>query len=400
MNSNNGRVCYGLMSLPMWAVMLAQFFSAFGDNVLFVVAIGLLKAHAQQSLTPWLQEAFVIAFILLAPFVGPFADSLPKGRAMFLANLVKLLGTLFVLAGGHTLIGYLVVGVGAAMYSPAKYGILGQMVLPEQLVRANGMLEGSTIAAILLGVVAGGWLADHAMASALMAVVGTYLLAALINLLIPRLVPEHPLEHINPLAMVAEFGRALVQLARDRDTRFSLIGTSVFWGSGATLRLLLFAWVPVALGVSNNETPSMLMGALSVGIVFGAVLAGALVHLHSVNRALLGGVLLGPLVLLLNGITQIPHAALVMAMVGICGGFFVIPLNALLQKRGHELVGVGHALAIQNFWDNLGMLLLVGLYMASSKAGMGVGGSVALFGAVILVGLTSLAVWRRRSGKA
>ncbi len=400
MNSNNQRVCYGLMSLPMWAVMLAQFFSAFGDNVLFVVAIGLLKAHAQQSLTPWLQEAFVIAFILLAPFVGPFADSLPKGRAMFMANTVKLLGTVFILAGGHTLVGYLVVGVGAAMYSPAKYGILGQMVLPDQLVRANGMLEGSTIAAILLGVVAGGWLADHAMSYALLAVVGTYLLAALINLLIPRLAPEHPLEKINPLTMVGEFGRALVQLARDRDTRFSLIGTSVFWGSGATLRLLLFAWVPVALGVSNNETPSMLMGALSVGIVFGAVLAGALVHLHNINRALLGGVLLGPLVLLLNGITQIPHAALAMALVGICGGFFVIPLNALLQKRGHELVGVGHALAIQNFWDNLGMLLLVGLYMGSSKAGMSVEGSVALFGGVIMVGLTSLAVWRRRSTQA
>lgn len=390
--TDNGH--YSLLSLPMWAVLVAQFFSALADNALFVAAIALLKSGPQQTLVPWLQEAFVIAYIVLAPFVGPFADTLPKGRAMLVANSVKLGGAIFILAGGNILLGYLLVGAGAAMYSPAKYGILTQLFTSDKLVRANGMLEGSTIVAILAGVIIGGWLADQSLQWAFVAVVVFYLIAALANLLIPRLVPEHPLTHFSPLAMLRDFKTAMGQLLRHPDTRFSIIGTGVFWGTGATLRLILFAWVPVALATNDNQTPSMLMGALSVGIVVGAVLAGMLVKLQTANRALVGGLLIGPVVLLLHSISSLPAAALLMALIGLCGGFFVIPLNALLQERGHEMVGAGHALAIQNFWENLGILAFVGLYMASGNIGLDVNGSVSLFGGVVLFSLLGLAVWR------
>ena len=384
-----------LLSLPMGAVLLAQFFSAFGDNALLIAAIALVKAQGRPDWIPLLQACFVIPFILLAPFVGALADAFPKGRVMLLANGLKLAGAASLAAGLNPLFCYGLAGVGAAAYSPAKYGILSQLFRPEKLVRANGLLEGSTIVAILLGVMVGGWLADQSLNAAFAGAVGVYALAAAINLLIPRLRPEHPLERFDAAGLLREFFAAVASLWRLPDTRFSLIGTSLFWGTGSTLRLALFAWVPVALGIANNQLPANLMGVVSVGIVLGATLAGLLVRLESVDRALAGGLLLGPLVMLLAWQGGLVPAAALLAGIGLAGGFFVVPLNALLQERGHRSVGAGHALAVQNLWENLAMLGFVGAY--ALLEGLPVVGVVTGFGAAVLAGVAVLAAYRLRA---
>jgi LPLT family lysophospholipid transporter-like MFS transporter len=283
-----------LLSLPMGAVLLAQYFSAFGDNALLITAIALVKSEGHPGWIPLLQACFVIPFILLAPFVGALADAFPKGRVMLFANGLKLAGAAALAAGLNPLVCYGAAGVGAAAYSPAKYGILSQLFGPEKLVKANGMLEGSTIVAILLGVVVVGWLADLSLAHAFAGVMGMYALAAAINLLIPRLPPEHPLDRFDAAGLLREFIVSVKSLWRNNDARFSLIGTSLFWGTGSTLRLALFAWVPVALGIANNQMPANLMGVVSIGIVLGAALAGLLVRLETVNRALRAACCWGP----------------------------------------------------------------------------------------------------------
>jgi LPLT family lysophospholipid transporter-like MFS transporter len=380
----------------MLAVLLAQFLSAFGDNALLITAIGLVKTQGHADWIPLLQACFVIPFILLAPFVGALADAFPKGRVMLLANGLKLAAAALMAAGLDPLFCYGLAGLGAAAYSPAKYGILSQMFGAERLVKANGLLEGSTIVAILLGVLAGGWLADHGMGNAFAGVIGVYALAAAINLLIPRLPPEHPLRSFDGTGLLREFLAGLRGLWRDRDARFSLLGTSMFWGTGSTLRLLLFAWVPAALGLAGNQMPANLMGVVSIGIVVGAGLAGALVRLEQVDRALLGGLLLGPLVLLFALQTALLPAALTLAAIGAAGGFFVVPLNALLQERGHLSIGAGRALAVQNLWENLAMLGFVGAY--ALLEGLPVIELAMGFGVVVLLAIAALA-WTRRAAR-
>ncbi len=387
-----------LLSLGMLALLLAQFLSALADNAVLIAAIAIAKSQGMPGRVPMLQEAFVLPFIALAPFAGPLADGFAKGRVMLAANLLKLAGAGAMALGADPLLAYGLIGIGATTYSPAKYGILSQMFGPARLVRANGMLEGSTIVAILLGVLLGGWLADRSLAWAFGGVLGCYAGATAANLLIPRLPAENAAADFRPGHLVRRFGRALRTLYADADARFSLLGTSVFWGSGTTLRLVLFAWVPVALLLDDNGTPAQLMGVLSIGIVGGAAAAGIWVSLARVNRALLGGVLLGPLIIAMAAVTTFKAAAPVMAAIGVCGGLFVVPLNALLQERGHRSVGAGSALAVQNFSENVTMLLFVGAYSLAGRAGAGVVSIVLGFGSALLLAVLAIAALRLRPG--
>jgi LPLT family lysophospholipid transporter-like MFS transporter len=381
--------------LAMPSVLIAQFLSALADNALLFVAIALVRSqHHPEEWVPLLQEFFVLAYVLLAPFAGPFADALPKGRAMMLANGLKLTGAGAMLAGFHPLLAYGMVGVGAAAYSPAKYGILSELVAPEQLVKANSLMEGSTIVAILVGVGAGGWLADQSIPLALWAVAGCYFTAMLVNALIPRLAPAHPEHDLKPWNLVREFLETTWVLVKDRDVRFSLACTSVFWGSGATLRLLLVAWVPVALAIQDTSTPASLNGAVAIGIAVGAGLASTLIKLETVNRALIPGLLLGPMILWMANAHSLWGAVSLLVLVGLCGGLFVVPLNALLQERGHVTVGAGHAVAVQNLFENLAMLGMIGLYTLTIRAGLNPIDAAMAFGAAILFGLFPIA-WSR-----
>jgi len=378
------------------AVLTAQFLSALADNALLFGAIALLKAAGAPAWhTPLLQEFFLLAYIGLAPFVGHLADAFPKGRVMLVSNALKLAGAGAMLLGAHPLLAYGLVGVGAAAYSPAKYGILSELVTPDKLVKANGLLEGSTIAAILLGVVLGGYLADQGGLLAVGVTVGLYVLAALANLRIPALAPTAG-KLRSPVALVREFGGAMRALMKDPDGRFSLLGTSIFWGTGSTLRFLLVAWVPVALGILDTSTPANLSGAVAVGIALGAAAAASFVSLDKVNRALPAGLALGVLIMAFANVTSLPVAIALLVVIGACGGFYVVPLNALLQERGQEKAGAGSAIAVQNFFENLVMLVMVGAYTVMTHAGLPPVGMAMTFGGVVLAGIGVVALGRLR----
>lgn len=381
----------------MIAVLIAQFVSALADNALLFAAIALLKSQSAPNWQiPMLQEFFVIAFILLAPFVGPFADGFAKGRVMLVANCIKLIGATAMFLQVPPLLAYGLVGIGAAAYSPAKYGILSELVPIDKLVKANGLIEGSTIVAILLGAVLGGKLADTSTDIALISVCGCYLLAAIANTFIPKLPVARPDAKLQPSKLIKEFSAALKTLAFNQDARFSLIGSSIFWGAGATLRLLLVAWVPVALGNNDMSMPANLSGVVAIGIAVGAALAANLVTLKNINRVLPAGLLIGVFIMLFAHTSSLIVAIILLILVGAAGGFYVVPLNALLQERGHETVGAGNAVAVQNFFENFCMLTLIGFYISMQKNNVPMTTTAIIFGGVILISIGILSFKRLR----
>lgn len=381
----------------MLAVLLAQFLSALADNALLFAALALMKQELYPAWTdPVLQEFFVGAVIVLVPFSGPLADSWPKSHVMLLSNGLKLLGALGILLGVNPFLAYGMVGVGAATYAPAKYGILSELTGADRLVQANGLMESSTIAAILIGAVVGGTLSDWSVRGALTVVAACYALAALANLFIPRIAPAHGLARLSVPSMLRDFSHALRSLYAVVDARFSVAGTSLFWGAGSTMRFLLIAWTPIALGITNNREPAYLSALVAVGIVAGAALAGKFVTLAKVNRALAGGVLLGVAVCALSVTTNLNVAYSVLLVVGASGGFLVVPLNALLQAKGQESVGAGHAVAVQNGLENLAMLVMLGLYAALSRSGLSVQTLAAGFGGTLSLAIASLWWYRVR----
>jgi len=378
-------------------VLGSQFFSALADNALLFGAIALVRQDAFPAWSiPVLQEFFVIAFIVLAPFAGVFADGFAKGRVMLWSNGLKMLGAAAMLLGLSPFAAYGVVGVGAALYSPAKYGILSDIVSSERLIAANGMMEGSTIVAILFGVLAGGKLADVSVAAAIGTVIALYVLAGALNYFVPVIRPAHPFErHALPNAF-RNFRHALARLWGNRDARHSVFGTSLFWGVGATMRFLLVAWVPYALHITSNALPAYLNGATALGIVVGAAVAPRVLRMHTAFKSIRAGVLLGGVIALLGTVTAIWQAYVLVALVGALGGFFVVPLNALLQERGHRLVGTGSAVAVQNFAENGMMLLMVGAYTALQRGGFSPVSTAMLFGCSFTVLCLWLALsWRQ-----
>lgn len=384
-----------LMSRGMIAVIIAQFFSAFGDNALLFATLAVLKSQFYPDWSqPVLQMLFVAAYILLAPFVGQVADSMAKGRVMMLANSLKLLGALVICFGVNPFLGYTLVGAGAAAYSPAKYGILGEITHGEKLVKANGLMEGSTIAAILLGSVAGGMLADWHLLAALGICALTYGIAVVANLFIPKLRAARPGQSWQLGMMARSFFSAAALLWRDAETRFSLLGTSLFWGAGVTLRFLLVLWVPVALGISDNTTPTTLNAMVAIGIVIGAAAAAKLVTLETVRRCMPAGVLIGVMVVVFALQHSLLNAYLVLMLIGALGGFFVVPLNALLQARGKESVGSGNAIAVQNLGENSAMLIMLGLYTLAIKAGAPAVATGVGFGVLFALAIALLWLWR------
>ena len=387
-----------LWSRGMVAVLVAQFLSAMADNALLFGALALLRLDRYPAWTdPLLQEFFVGAYIVLAPFVGPFADALPKGRVMLMANGLKLLGALGMCVGFNPFLAYGLVGAGAAAYSPAKYGILSELVAPQLLIKANGLMESSTIAAILAGAIAGGTLADWNVWGGLAIVTACYATAVGANLLIPRVAVAHPLGRVSLGGILRDFAAAVKVLVRTPDTRFSMTGTSLFWGTGSTMRFLLVAWVPVALGITSNSMPAYLNAMVAVGIVIGAALAAKFISLDRADRVLPAGVLIGVGVCLLAGTTHVSAAFVVMTLVGACGGYFIVPLNALLQESGHRSVGAGHAIAVQNLAENGVMLLMIGLYTLAAHAGIPIVHIAAVFGVALSLAIAALWLHRARS---
>ncbi|EHC9608723.1 lysophospholipid transporter LplT [Salmonella enterica subsp. enterica serovar Muenchen] len=395
--SESVRTNTSIWSKGMLSVIVAQFLSAFGDNALLFATLALLKAQFYPDWSqPVLQMVFVGAYILFAPFVGQIADSFAKGRVMMVANGLKLAGAAGICLGVNPFVGYTLVGIGAAAYSPAKYGILGELTTGDKLVKANGLMEASTIAAILLGSVAGGVLADWHVIAALVACALAYAGAVAANLFIPKLVAARPGQSWRLSAMTRSFFSACVVLWRNGETRFSLVGTGLFWGAGVTLRFLLVLWVPVALGITDNATPTYLNAMVAVGIVVGAGAAAKLVTLETVSRCMPAGILIGVVVAILSLQHALLPAYALLLLIGMLGGFFVVPLNALLQESGKKSVGAGNAIAVQNLGENSAMLLMLGLYSLAVLVGVpavaiGIG-----FGVLFALAIAALWIWQRR----
>ncbi|EJH8955521.1 lysophospholipid transporter LplT [Salmonella enterica] len=395
--SESVRTNTSIWSKGMLSVIVAQFLSAFGDNALLFATLALLKAQFYPDWSqPVLQMVFVGAYILFAPFVGQIADSFAKGRVMMVANGLKLAGAAGICLGVNPFVGYTLVGIGAVAYSPAKYGILGELTTGDKLVKANGLMEASTIAAILLGSVAGGVLADWHVIAALVVCALAYAGAVAANLFIPKLVAARPGQSWRLSAMTRSFFSACVVLWRNGETRFSLVGTGLFWGAGVTLRFLLVLWVPVALGITDNATPTYLNAMVAVGIVVGAGAAAKLVTLETVSRCMPAGILIGVVVAILSLQHALLPAYALLLLIGMLGGFFVVPLNALLQERGKKSVGAGNAIAVQNLGENSAMLLMLGLYSLAVLVGVpavaiGIG-----FGVLFALAIAALWIWQRR----
>jgi LPLT family lysophospholipid transporter-like MFS transporter len=398
------------LNRPFYIILLAQFLSALADNALLFAAIGLLVFFsAPEWHSPLLQTVFVIAYIVLAPLVGPFADALPKGRVMFIANAVKFIGCLAMLLGMTPLAAYALVGIGAAMYSPAKYGILTELLPPEKLVIANSWMEGTTVAAIVLGAIIGGALINPQLAEkiligmnmgamliapkfAIVAITSLYLGAAFINLFIARLPIDHKLPSKSPLFVLHDFLHSFRLLWRDPLGQVSLAVTTLFWGVGATLRLLIIEWASLNLKYSLSQA-TQLTAATALGIALGSILAGKYVRLEHAIRTLPAGILLGMVPIALIWVESLIPASILLTLVGVLAGFFVVPMNALLQHRGHLLMGAGHSIAQQNFNENISILLLTGTYALMVRADWHIHTIIWVFGLFISVVMT--AIWLR-----
>jgi MFS family permease len=393
-----------------YTVLMAQFLSALADNALLFAAIGLLLFFsAPEWFSPLLQTVFVVAYIVLAPLVGPFADALPKGRVMLIANTVKFGGCLIMLAGLHPLLAYAIVGVGAAMYSPAKYGILTELLPPEKLVVANSWMEGTTVAAIVLGAIIGGALINPQLAEgilvslgldsrliapkfAIVVITSLYLGAAIVNLLIPRLPIDHKLPSKSPLFILHDFWHSFILLWRDPLGQVSLAVTTLFWGVGATLRLLIIAWAALNLEYGLDQA-TQLTAATALGIAVGSILAGKFVSLQRAVSVLPAGIILGFVPIALIWVESLFPALLLLLLAGTLAGYFVVPMNALLQHRGHLLMGAGHSIAQQNFNENISILLLTGAYALMVRADWHIHTIIWIFGLFISGVMT--AIWLR-----
>lgn len=388
----------------MIPVLVAQFLSALADNMLLFVILGILKQQAAPEwVTPILQQAFLLAYIVLAPFVGAIADGFAKGRVMLLANTLKFLAVAYLLVGGNLFVAYALVGIGACIYSPAKYGILKEINDESFLVKANAMIEGSTIVAILVGVVLGGYLADIAVTSGsftgvIALIAAVYLVASASNLWIPKLPPLHKTP-IRPRQLVQQFIVDFKTLWADFGARLALMGTALFFGVGATMRFLLIAWVPLALGIDDNKTPAILNAVVAIGVVAGSGLAAKIPLAHA-HRVLSAGVGMGVGVMLLSMTTHLHATYVWLLLTGLCGGLFLVPLNALLQRQGHELVGGGHAVAIQNFVENTMMLAMLSIYMGFAKAGLSATTIGVVFGVLVMILMLGLRLYGRKYRQA
>ena len=405
------------MKKGFYTIMAAQFFSSLADNALLVAAIELLKSN---NAPPWqipaLTPMFALFYVLLAPFVGAFADAVPKGRVMFVSNTIKVVGCLLMLFGGHPLLAYAVVGLGAAAYSPAKYGILTELLPPSQLVKANGWVEGLTIASIILGILLGGQLVgpklsplllgfdfpiidthvDTPPEAAIASMILVYIVAAVFNLYIPR--TEAPLQALalRPPVLIRDFALCNSRLWSDKLGQISLATTTMFWGVGGNLRIIVFPWAAAALGYTTTQASS-LAGVVSLGVAVGAVWASMRMRLDRATGVIPLGILMGVLVIGLNLIRDVWVAVPFLMLLGLAGGYLVVPMNALLQHRGHNLMGAGRSIAVQNFNEQACILGLGAFYTLMTKLNLSAFAAIAVFGMVVAGVMELIRRWHLRN---
>jgi len=399
------------MNRGFYTIMAAQFFSSLADNALLFVAIDILVTmNAPASLTPLLKLSFVLFYVLLAAFVGAFADSLLKGRVMFIANLIKIFGCGLMFLTVHPLLSYAVVGFGAAVYSPAKYGILTELLPPEKLVAANGWIEGLTVMSIIFGTVLGGALVsdagsalllgfgipgiDNTSEAAMAVVVAIYILAALFNLRIPDTGARYEHQERNPMKLIADFANCSATLWKDKLGQISLAVTTLFWGAGATLQFIVLKWAERSLHMPLDKATS-LIGVVAIGVAVGAALAAKMIPLKKSLTVIPMGIFMGLIVTVMVFVHDVIVAYPLLAMIGFLSGFFVVPMNALLQHRGHVLMSAGHSIAVQNFNENLSILTMLAMYAIMITLNLNLNVIIVIFG-LSIAGITYLILRRHQ----
>ncbi|WP_089399024.1 lysophospholipid transporter LplT [Noviherbaspirillum humi] len=388
------------MNRGFYTIMAAQFFSSLADNALLIAAIALLtQMNAPAWMTPLLKLFFVLSYVLLAAFVGAFADALPKGRVMLITNLIKIAGCSLMFFNVHPLLAYAVVGFGAAAYSPAKYGILTELLPPEKLVAANGWIEGLTVVSIILGTVMGGALVnpkvamtllnfdfpvielgvDTAGEAALSVIMGTYVVASLFNLKIPDTGAHYPHQERNPIKLILDFSGCFGTLWKDKLGQISLAVTTLFWGAGATLQFIVLKWAEKSLRMPLDQA-AILQGVFAIGVALGAMGAARFVPLRKSLSVMPLGIGMGLIVMTMTLVHSVWLAYALLVLVGALSGYFVVPMNALLQHRGHVLMSAGHSIAVQNFNENLSVLTMLVLYALMVKLNLDINIVIILFG--------------------
>ncbi len=401
------------MNRGFYTIMAAQFFSSLADNALLFVAIDLLiNMKSPGWITPLLKLSFTLFYVLLAAFVGAFADSMPKGKVMFISNLIKVGGCLLIFAHVHPLLAYAIVGFGAAVYSPAKYGILTELLPAEKLVAANGWVEGLTVMSIIFGTVMGGALVGDRVSSvllgfdlplidtgietptqaALCVVVGIYMLAALFNTRIPDTGCKYGHQERNPIKLITDFANCFGMLWKDKLGQISLGVTTLFWGAAQTLQFIVLEWANRTLHLSYEQSTS-LVGVVAIGVALGAVISARFVTLRKSLTVIPVGIAMGVIVMSMTMVHSVKVAYPLLILVGLLGGFFLVPMNALLQHRGHVLMSAGHSIAVQNFNENLSILTMLAMYSLMLRAHLNLDIIILLFG-LFLAG-TMLYIMRR-----
>ncbi|MDR6738298.1 MFS family permease [Herbaspirillum sp. 1173] len=391
------------MNRGFYTIMAAQFFSSLADNALLIAAIALLaEMHSPAWMTPLLKLFFVLSYVLLAAFVGAFADAFPKGKVMLITNMIKIVGCSLMFFTVHPLLAYAVVGFGAAAYSPAKYGILTELLPPEKLVAANGWIEGLTVGSIIMGTVLGGALVnpkisavilsfdfpmvdlpiDTPTEAALCIISCIYIVAALFNFYIPDTGARYEHQERNPIRLIVDFAGCFTTLWKDKLGQISLAVTTLFWGAGATLQFIVLKWAEKSLHMPLDKA-AILQGIVAVGVALGAVAAARFVPLKKSLTVMPLGIIMGLVVMLMTTTTSVWVAYPLLVIVGALSGYFVVPMNALLQHRGHVLMSAGHSIAVQNFNENLSVLTMLVLYAFMVRMNLDVNTVIIIFGSFV-----------------
>lgn len=371
------------MSKYIYPLLIAQFLSAFADNAILFTVIALVMQTAEPAswYIPALQSVFLIAFVLLAPWVGVFADNYAKSRVLIAANLIKAAGAGLLLINVEPLIAYCLVGIGAALYSPAKYGILPELAGHNGLVKANSWIEGSTILAILTGMLVGAKVADYSITWALLGTVVLYLISAATTLFLPVNISRAP---VSGSKVVLFFQEVRSFLATPR-SRFAVLGASLFWAAAACVRVIIIAWAPLVLMSHNASDIANLTLFLAIGIIAGAALVPHLIPLEHLRRARIPAYLMALLIMGLSFTDAVWPARLVLFFMGTAGGMFIVPINAALQELGQQSIGSGGAVAMQNFFQNLAMLLSVGSYTFAASQQVGPVAALLVLGGLLFI---------------
>ncbi|MCK5121244.1 MAG: lysophospholipid transporter LplT [Methylococcales bacterium] len=348
------------MNKQIYPLLIAQFLSAFADNAILFTVIALVIQTEQLAswYVPALQSVFIVAFVLLAPWVGAFADTHAKPRVLIVANLIKALGASLLLLNVEPLIAYCLVGIGAAIYSPAKYGILPELADKETLVKANSWIEGSTISAILLGMIVGAKVADYSIQWALIGSIIIFIISAAVSLLLPKNISKKP-EQGSKVIRFYQQTRLFFITPR---SRFAILGASLFWATAATVRVIIIAWAPMVLMTENASDIAELTLFLAVGIIVGSALVPHLIPLDFLGRARIPAYCMAVFIIALSFTDTVWSARTALFAIGMAGGMFIVPINAALQELGQESIGSGGAVALQGFFQNVAMLIAVGSY--------------------------------------